>query len=104
MSSTHGPLAAEAAALLEVIATKLEHAADPAPAADADHDVRCTGCPLCAAMTYLKDHRELSAQVAQGALVIVGALRQYLDQHQDRTPAPTSGPPATSTVHPIDIS
>ena len=48
-------------------------------------------------MTYLDDHRDLAAQLAQGGLLIVGALRQYLDQ-----PATTAAAP--ESVQRIDIS
>ena len=75
--------------LLDVLADKLQTASATAgetPGATAagppaaEHPARCTGCPICATLTYLADHRELSAQLAQGALLIVGAVRQYLDQ------------------------
>lgn len=93
----HDSLAKEASALLEVIAAKLEQRA----AGEQSHDrVRCTGCPVCIALTYLDDHRDVAAQLAQGGLLIVGALRQYLEQ-----PAGGTAPAATSEpVQRIDIS
>lgn len=111
----HQSLAIEARALLDVLAAKLEAASRDAPAAEApvdapgdDHPARCTGCPLCATLTYLHDHRELSAQLAQGALLIVGAVRQYLEQPL-AAPAPppaSSRPPDPSraSVQRIDIT
>lgn len=103
----HDSLSAEARALLEVLEHKLGTAAATPPAAEHD-SVRCTGCPICVALTYLKDHRELSAQLAQGALLIVAALRQYLDQPgaPRSTAHPTPGGPTapSATVQHIDIS
>lgn len=104
----HQSLGVEARALLDVLVEKLETTASretSAPAAPsagsaAEHPpgVRCTGCPLCAAVTYLKDHQELSAQLAQGALLIVGAVRQYLEKPS------TSPDPSQATVQRIDIT
>lgn len=97
MTSGTGNLSAEAKALLDVLAARLEAAAQPgAPA----HGERCTGCPICAAITYLKEHRELSGQLASGALLIVGALRQYLDH----APTGTSPSPTREPVQHIDIT
>jgi hypothetical protein len=96
----HETLGAEARALLDVLSEKLEQAAQPT---GETHDpTRCTSCPICAAMTYLKEHRELSTQLAQGALLVVSALRQYLD-HPTGGGAPT-GRPASNTVQHIDIT
>jgi hypothetical protein len=93
----HESLAKEASALLEVIAAKLEKTAS----SEQPHDrQRCTGCPVCVALTYLDDHRDVAAQLAQGGLLIVEALRQYLDQ-----PAAGTAPAATSEpVQHIDIT
>ena len=101
-------LGVEARALLDVLAAKLETAARPAdptgshprsapepePPPATAHPPRCTGCPVCVAISYLADHRELSAQLAQGALLIVGAVRQYLDHSPVTSPAPSSIHPA----------
>ena len=90
----HDTLAKEAVALMDALTVRLEKTAAAEP-----HDVqRCTGCPLCAALTYLDGHRELAAQLAQGALLVLSALRQYLDQPT----AATS--PAPEPVQRIDIS
>lgn len=99
----HQSLGVEARALLDVLAEKLESAAAREPGAGTDPEghppgFRCTGCPLCAAVTYLKDHQELSAQLAQGALLIVGAVRQYLEK------PPTSPDPSQASVQRIDIT
>ena len=108
----HESLGAEARALLEVLSTRLEQAAQPTPdpvpdsvpdSAPGQHDsTRCTGCPICAGLTYLKDHRELSNQLAQGALLIVTALRQYLDN--SGTGGADTSRPTPATVQHIDIS
>ena len=104
----HQSLAAEARALLDVVAEKLAAAGrvDPAAAGADPPPPRCTGCPLCAALTYLRDHRELSAQLSQGALLIVGAVRQYLDQPGAPAPPTHPRPPAPSpaSVQRIDIT
>ena len=106
---SHQSLGVEARELLDVLAAKLGSASAPADKAPADsdattpaaeHPARCTGCPICAALTYLGDHRELSAQLAQGALLIVGAVRQYLD-HPSMSPA---APTASSAASPSDPS
>ena len=113
---SHQSLGVEARALLDVLADKLQTASATAgetPGATAagppaaEHPARCTGCPICATLTYLADHRELSAQLAQGALLIVGAVRQYLDQSPGSPTAPsTASPPAPSqaSVQRIDIT
>lgn len=102
----HDSLGAEARALLDVLTERLESAAgtaDTAPstptAGEPPHNVRCTGCPICAGLTYLREHRELSTQLAQGALLIVAALRQYLD-----SPAAGGPTPTPSAVQHIAIS
>jgi hypothetical protein len=117
----HQSLGVEARALLDVLAEKLAAAsrvpADATAAAVPDatvddgappHPPRCAGCPLCAALTYLSDHRELSAQLAQGALLVVGAVRQYLDHPFPATSAPSSSSPSPApppaTVQRIDIT
>lgn len=100
----HENLGAEARALLDVLSSKLEQAAEPTPVsgtAEPHDSIRCTGCPICAALTYLKEHRELSTQLAAGALLIVTALRQYLD-HSGSAGSPSPQPPAT--VQHIDIT
>lgn len=117
----HQSLGLEARALLEVLAEKLETAAasrggteaapDQTPD-DAPHEqghppgTRCTGCPICATLTYLKDHQELSAQLAQGALLIVGAVRQYLEHPSAprSTSSSSSSSPSTAWVQRIDIT
>lgn len=126
-SRNHRSLAVEARALLDVLDAKLQAVTTPLPdtaepAADehdtsepdtaaADHPPRCAGCPVCATLTYLADHRELSTQFAQGALLIVGALRQYLEQApsaQSGHPAPsaqsTHTAPSPASVQHIDIT
>ncbi|WP_111765250.1 hypothetical protein [Nakamurella deserti] len=112
----HQSLAVEARALLDVLADKLAAAArvpagadpDTAPAdATPPHPPRCTGCPLCAALNHLADHRELSAQLAQGALLVVGAVRQYLDHPFPPPSAPSSSSspaPSPASVQRIDIT
>jgi hypothetical protein len=110
-SANHQSLGVEARALLDVLAEKLQAAAATVPdltepdgsesdgsesEAAADHPTRCAGCPVCATLTYLTDHRELSTQLAQGALLIVGALRQYLEQPPS-TPSTPSTPWTRST-------
>ncbi len=101
----HQSLAAEARALLDVVAEKLAAASTPG-APPEPHPTRCTGCPFCAALTYLRDHRELSAQLSQGALLIVGAVRQYLDQPGAPVPPAHPRPPAPppASVQRIDIT
>ncbi|MEO5834165.1 MAG: hypothetical protein ABJA16_10480 [Nakamurella sp.] len=116
----HQSLGVEARALLEVLAEKLETAASRGGAGaapdqtpdDASHaeghpsGTRCTGCPICATLTYLKDHQELSVQLAQGALLVVGAVRQYLEQPSAArsTSSSSSSSPSTAWVQRIDIT
>ncbi len=107
---SHQSLGVEARALLDVLADKLRTTAQPAdgetpaPPSAAEHPARCTGCPICATLTYLADHRELSAQLAQGALLIVGAVRQYLDQSPGSPTAPSAASPPQASVQRIDIT
>jgi hypothetical protein len=96
--ATHENLGAEARALLDVLSHRLEQAAQPASAAELHDGTRCTSCPICAALAYLKEHRELSTQLAQGALLIVTALRQYLDNSATGT-GPASKPASTAVQH-----
>ena len=100
----HENLASEARALLDVLSLRLEQAAQPSAPAGPHDSTRCTGCPICATLTYLKEHRELSTQRAQGTLLIVTALRQYLDN--SAPDGDNGGPrtPASTTVQHIDIS
>ncbi len=101
----HQSLGVEARALLDAVAEKLQAAAAPAAQPETEPHppgARCTGCPVCATLTYLKDHQELSAQLAQGALLIVGAVRQYLEHPAAPPSASTS--PSTAWVQHIDIT
>jgi hypothetical protein len=91
----HDSLANEAGALLDVLATRLQTAAERDPAHERE---RCTGCPICVGLTYLDSHGELSAQLAHGALVIVNALRSYLNVSAASADVPTAEP-----VQHIDI-
>ncbi len=105
----HGTLAAEASAFLAALSERLEPLAsgetDPVaePAPGQAHDrFRCTGCPICAVITYAQaDRSELAGQLAQGALLVVNALRGYLEQNR---PGKTDTPPPAGSVQRIDIN
>ncbi len=109
----HASLATEASLLLTVVADRLEpivqagrdQAADPDPAPTepaaeqaAEHQP-CTSCPICVLITVVKsDNGEINHKLAEGALLMVNALRGMLT---DSATKPQS-PPANPVQH-IDI-
>lgn len=75
---SHDTLAAEAAAFLELLAGRLQRYAEPVGEHPAHDGQRCAACPICVALTYLDEHREVGVQLAQGMLTVVTALRQHI--------------------------
>ena len=95
-----GPLAQEAALLLDVVADRLTslRAGDADPVADdvasgaaaaagrcpecgALPDASCTACPLCRLLAVLRGERpEATARLVDGALMIVRTLRSLIPE------------------------
>jgi hypothetical protein len=118
-----GPLALEAALLLDVVADRLESmkerttasdgaaadtegdtAAGPSPTVGSDGrcpecgsipGASCTACPLCRFLALLRGERpEATAKLVDGALMIIRTLRSLVPEQ----PAPAGA--ATSDPHP----
>lgn len=112
----HASLVTEAALLLDVVAEKLEPIVaagreqpsepdpqQPAPA-PADEQRPCTSCPICVLITVVKsDNGDINRKLAEGALLMVNALRGMLPDSADPTAdSATRSPPANPVLH-IDI-
>jgi hypothetical protein len=119
-----GPLAQEAAMLLDVVADRLssmkpaegagEEAAEPSgrcPECGSVPGASCTACPLCRFVAVLRGERpEATARLVDGALLIVRTLRSLIPEADggaaDGAPRPDPGPPPArrSGLEHIDIS
>jgi hypothetical protein len=118
-----GPLATEAALLLDVVADRLESmkettaaGAQAAPAEDAGRcpecgsvqgAAPCTACPLCRFMALMRGERpEATARLVDGALMIVRTLRSMVPDPAAQPgtassqPQPGAQPPAPHPPHP----
>ncbi len=115
----HASLATEAALLLDVVAEKLEpivaagreQPAEPDPPQPADEHRPCTSCPICVLITVVKsDNGDINRKLAEGALLMVNALRGMIADSTDSKAKPagptadsaTQSPPANPVLH-IDI-
>lgn len=102
-----GPLAQEAALLLDVMADRLTSikpgdpdgdvrpatqtgpAAGRCPECGAVPDAPCTACPLCRFLAVLRGERpEATARLVDGALLIVRTLRSLIPDAPEEPPAP----------------
>ena len=116
-----GPLATEAALLLDVVADRLESmkvtAATAPQAAPVDETGRCpecgsvpggaacTACPLCRFMALMRGERpEATARLVDGALMIIRTLRSMVpdppEQASSTSASPTPTPPTAPAAHP----
>jgi len=114
-----GPLALEAALLLDVVADRLESMKSVPPAAEPSGDgsgdaepsdapttgaaarcpecgsvpgASCTACPLCRFMALLRGERpEATARLVDGALMIIRTLRSLVPDPPDPSAPPTAG-------------
>ena len=117
-----GPLAAEAAQLLDVLADRLatlqpaarasgpgeetreqdgptpdQHAPTSQRGPEHDAGMICTtGCPFCQVLAVVRGERpETAARLVDGALLVVRSLRTLLDRHVPAgAPAPSPSPSA----------
>jgi hypothetical protein len=110
-----GPLAQEAAQLLDVVADRLssmkpgagggpgDSTADGAaatahgrcPECGAQADASCTACPLCRLLAVLRGERpEATAKLVDGALLIVRTLRSLIGEQADLSETPRPPTPA----------
>lgn len=104
-----GPLAQEAALLLDVVADRLAsmNPGDPdgdgrpgvptaptpgrCPECGAVPDAMCTACPLCRFLAVLRGERpEATARLVDGALMIVRTLRSLIPDAPEQSPTPDS--------------
>lgn len=112
-----GPLATEAALLLDVLAARLsavQPTVRPAPTdgppATGEHgpdgSVCTTGCPFCQVLAVVRGERpETAARIVDGALVVVRGLRSLLDhtphgnapEHPRTAHDPAQPPPPPTT-------
>ncbi|HET8590617.1 MAG TPA: hypothetical protein VFM01_13365 [Nakamurella sp.] len=122
MTTPVGPLATEAAQLLDVLAERLAALRDTRPAGDGAETARaaagsggveeadqgpcpqcghdpgasaaCTGCPLCRLLAVLRGERpESTARLVDGALTVVQLLRALLPASPEQAPAQRSPSP-----------
>ena len=104
-----GPLAQEAAMLLDVVADRLTSmkpadgpsektagATDRCPECGSIPGAECTACPLCRFVAVLRGERpEATARLVDGALLIVRTLRTLIADPEEaaEAPRPDPGPP-----------
>lgn len=129
MTAPIGPLAGEAAQLLDVVAERLTAIRDRSPAGDGEsgpaqadaasgdepagrcpecgHDPAalstCTACPLCKLLALLRGERpEATARLVDGALALVQVLRGLVPEPGGATPQATS-PQQTSADDAVEF-
>lgn len=103
-----GPLAHEAALLLDVVAARLSSMQPAGPAPDAAvcpecgsvTGASCTACPLCRFLAMVRGERpEATAKLVDGALLIVRTLRTLIPDVEEGPGEAAGGPesgPATA--------